>query len=103
MVIKKFLSSLGLVIAILLLPFAGLVTPLKASAVDRQLTVSTSEVDNGNVSTEVSSTASNSAPTAPKTGKLIGATIASISIITAVLLIAKEVKQSHNKWESSEK
>lgn len=39
-----------------------------------------------------------STPTPPKTGKLIGATIATISLISIILLLAKEVKAKHHTW-----
>jgi Tol biopolymer transport system component len=37
-------------------------------------------------------------PTAPKTGKLIGATIATAAILAIILLLAKEVKDKHHSW-----
>lgn len=40
-------------------------------------------------------------PQAPKTGKLIGATIASTAILAIILLVAKEIKLSHHKMGSS--
>lgn len=41
------------------------------------------------------------APQAPKTGKLIGATIASAAILAIILLVAKEIKSKHHSWTSS--
>lgn len=76
---------------------SGMVNLTNSSAADR-IYISAFEPLSGPDNNGGGTTDPDPTPAAPRTGKLIGATIATVAIISMVLILAKEIKQKHHTW-----